>query len=126
MPKIKTVCIVDDARGVRTMGTSMLQSLGYSVVVAENGYEGLSVIRDTNPDACFIDREMPEVDGLKLIQLLREWQHWGSKPIAMLSSASSVFDQQAGLLCGADLYLTKPFTKADIAHALAEMDELCD
>ncbi|EKT4529919.1 response regulator (plasmid) [Pseudomonas fulva] len=126
MSKIRSVCIVDDAIGMRKLGISLLEKLGYEVHVAENGYTALTVIRETNPDACFIDREMPELDGLRLIELLRGWGGWGDKPIAMLSSASSVFDQQTGLLSGADIYLTKPFTRAKLEHALIEMDELLD
>ncbi|KPC02194.1 putative two-component response regulator transcriptional regulatory protein [Pseudomonas amygdali pv. lachrymans] len=44
----------------------------------------------------------------------------------MLSGASSVFDQQSGLISGADLYLTKPFTRAKLEQALTEMDELLE
>lgn len=126
MPKIRTVCIVDDASGIRKLGTALLEKLGYEVHVAENGYAALTVIRETNPDACFIDREMPELDGLRLIELLRSWKDWGEKPIAMLSGASSVFDQQTGLISGADLYLTKPFTRATLENAITEMDELLE
>lgn len=73
MSKIRSVCIVDDAIGMRKLGISLLEKLGYEVHVAENGYTALTVIRETNPDACFIDREMPELDGLRLIELLRGW-----------------------------------------------------
>ncbi|MBM5458934.1 response regulator [Pseudomonas sp. P66] len=126
MSKIRSVCIVDDASGMRKLGVALLEKLGYDVHVAENGYTALQVIRDQRPDACFIDREMPELDGLRLIELLRGWREWGGKPIAMLSSASSVFDQQTGLISGADLYLTKPFTRAKLQDALLEMDELLE
>lgn len=126
MPKIRSVCIVDDAGGMRKLGFTLLEKLGYEVHVAENGYAALSIIRETNPDACFIDREMPELDGLRLIELLRAWGDWGDKPIAMLSGASSVFDQQTGLISGADLYLTKPFTRATLQQAINEMEELLE
>lgn len=126
MPKIRSVCIVDDASGMRKLGITLLERLGYEVYVAENGYAALTVIRESNPDACFIDREMPELDGLRLIELLRSWSDWGDKPIAMLSGATSVFDQQTGLISGADLYLTKPFTRATIEQALTEMEELLE
>lgn len=126
MPKIRSVCIVDDAGGMRKLGITLLEKLGYEVHVAEDGYKALAVIRETNPDACFIDREMPQLDGLRLIELLRGWKDWGDKPIAMLSGASSVFDQQSGLISGADLYLTKPFTRTKLEQALTEMDELLE
>lgn len=126
MSKIRSICIVDDSSGMRTLGVRILEDLGLNVVTATDGYQALSVIRDANPDACLIDLEMPNINGLRLIELLREWKVWGVKPIAMLSGATTIFDEQAGMLSGADLYITKPFTKATIQDALAKMGELCE
>lgn len=126
MPTIRSVCIVDDAKGMRRLGEKFLQDAGIEVFTAADGYEAMHVIRENNPDACFVDREMPTIDGLKLISFLRGWSHWDDKPIAILSSAGSVFDREVGLLLGADLYLTKPFTKETIIKAIAEMDDLIE
>ena len=122
MANIRSVCIVDDAAGMRRLGESLLRSADIEVFTAADGYQALHVIREHQPDACLIDREMDAVDGLQLIQLLRGWDGWGTKPIAMLSSASSVFDKQAGLLAGANLYLTKPFKRDTILAALEELE----
>lgn len=126
MPKIRSICIVDDSAGVRKLGVTLLENAGFEVHTAVNGYSALAVIREMAPDACLIDREMPELDGLRLIELLRGWGDWGEKPIAMLSSASSVFDKQTGLLSGADLYLTKPFTRDTVLDAITALDTLLE
>jgi len=122
MPNIRSVCIVDDAAGMRRLGEQLLRSANIEVWTAADGYQALNVIREHQPDACLIDREMDAIDGLQMIQLLRAWEGWGTKPIAMLSSASSVFDKQAGLLAGADLYLTKPFKRETVLAALTELE----
>jgi CheY-like chemotaxis protein len=124
MPKIKTVCVVDDANAMQKLGTKLLQGLGMDVCSARNGYEALQVIQANSPDACFVDIEMPEMNGLQLVSILRNSKQYATLPIAVLSGNSSPFDRQKGLLAGADLYLTKPFTKEMLSQALAHMEKL--
>lgn len=124
MPKITTVCMVDDANGMRKLGSALLASIGIDVVLAKDGYQALRVMQLTPPDACFIDIEMPGLDGLKLVSILRANKRYESMPIAMLSGASSPFDRQKGLLAGADIYLTKPFTKDTLVKALEQMEAI--
>jgi len=126
MSHIRSVCIVDDAAGMRRLGQSLLSSANITVFTASDGYQALDVIREHQPDACIIDREMEGIDGLQLIQLLRHWSGWGDKPIAMLSSASSIFDKQAGLLAGANTYMTKPFTRESILSAMQELESFLE
>lgn len=126
MAKIGKVCMVDDASGMRKLGEKLLTSMGIEVVVAADGYDALRVIQQTKPDACFIDIEMPRLDGLKLVSILRANKRFQDMPIAVLSGASSPFDRQKGLLVGANLYLTKPFNKQTMANAIAELGALCD
>ncbi|HBO7964450.1 TPA: response regulator [Pseudomonas aeruginosa] len=126
MSNIRSVCIVDDSPGMRKMGAGFLQKADIEIHLAKDGYEALRVIREARPDACFIDIEMPNLDGLKLASILRASTQFKHLPIAMLSSASSPFDIQKGLLAGADLYLTKPFTGDKIAKALIDMEAIID
>jgi CheY-like chemotaxis protein len=124
MHKIETVLLVDDAPVMRRVGEKFLTGLGLNVVKAADGYEALSVIRREKPDACFIDVDMPNLTGLQLVSILRANSDYRTCPIAMLTSASTAFDRQKGLLVGADLYLTKPFSPDTIAAAVAAMQEL--
>jgi CheY-like chemotaxis protein len=94
------------------------------VCSARNGYEALRVIQANAPDACFIDIEMPEMNGLQLVSILRSSKQYATLPIAVLSGNSSPFDRQKGLLVGADLYLTKPFTKEMLSQAINDMEKL--
>lgn len=103
-----------------------VQQLGKELVTASNGFQALEVIVSQEPDACFIDIEMPELNGLQLVSIIRANPKYEKMPIAVLSSASSIFDRQKGLIAGADLYLTKPFSKDSIEQALAKMETLYD
>ncbi len=126
MSKIKRVCLVDDATGMQRLGSAFLKGMGIEVVVARDGYEALRVIHEEEPDACFIDIEMPNLNGLQVVSIMRGNNRFTDIPIAVLSGASSPFDRQKGLLAGANLYLTKPFTKDTIAKAIADMEMLSD
>jgi DNA-binding response OmpR family regulator len=126
MAKIRSVCIVDDSAGMRSYGAKMLSNEGIEVFTAVDGYDALHVIRENTPDACIIDIEMPNLDGLQLVSMLRAWEVWDKKPIAMLSSASSPFDMEKGLLFGVDIYLTKPFTAETLHTALQDLENILD
>lgn len=123
--RLQRICIVDDSGAMQTLANRVfVQQLGKELVVATNGFHALEVILDQQPDACFIDVEMPELNGLQLVSILRANPKFEKMPIAMLSSAASIFDREKGLIAGADLYLTKPFSKDSIEQALREMEVL--
>tara|TARA_R110002124_G_scaffold128157_11_gene288650 strand:- start:3277 stop:3657 length:381 start_codon:yes stop_codon:yes gene_type:complete len=125
--KLNSICIVDDARAMQALANRVItQQLGRKLFPATNGYIALDVIHKHKPDACFIDVEMPEINGLQLVSMLRANPEFDQMPIAMLSSAASIFDRQKGLLVGANIYLTKPFTKESIENALSEMESWND
>lgn len=121
--RLQRICIVDDAKGMLTLAHRVLeQQLGKELVSASNGFEGLQVINSMEPDACFIDVEMPELSGLQLVSIIRANPRFEKMPIAMLSSAASIFDKEKGFIAGADLYVTKPFSKDSIEQALKAME----
>lgn len=122
--KLKRILLVDDAIGMRRLANRVIdQQLGKELLIATNGFEALEVILTEEPDACFIDVEMPELNGLQLVSIIRANKKFDEMPIAMLSSASSIFDREKGLMAGANLYLTKPFSKSDIEKALEVMED---
>lgn len=123
--RLKRICVVDDSPAVRKLANRVLvQQLGKELIESTNGFQALDVINANMPDACFIDVEMPELSGLQLVSIIRANPKFEKMPIAMLSSASSIFDRQKGLIAGADLYITKPFSKDSIEQALISMEGL--
>lgn len=116
--------MVDDAQGMRHLANRVIhQQLGKELLIATDGFVALEMILTEEPDACFIDVEMPELNGLQLVSIIRANRAFDAMPIAMLSSANSIFDKEKGLLSGANFYLTKPFSKTDIEKALDDMEK---
>jgi CheY-like chemotaxis protein len=77
-------------------------------------------MRATKPDLILMDLKMPEMDGLSLIDRLRSEQQWQSIPIVVVSARTAREEQQAALDAGANKFLTKPFSSADLLEVLAE------
>ncbi|MFL1449325.1 response regulator [Pseudomonas tritici] len=125
--RVQRICLVDDSKGMHASGNRFfVQQLGKDLVVAVNGFEAMDVILSNEVDACFIDVEMPELNGLQLVSILRGNPKFDKMPIAMLSSSSNMFDQQKGLIAGANFYVAKPFSKESIEQVLLLMEALHD
>jgi DNA-binding response OmpR family regulator len=102
----KTILIVDDKAGVRTLVREYLTEQGYNVVVAANGREALYVARHEKPDLILLDVMMPEMDGYEFI---RAHHREADTPIILLTARLEETDKVLGLELGADDYITKPF-----------------
>jgi two-component system response regulator MprA len=100
------VVVIDDEKSIREMLEIGLGQAGFDVRTAVDGPDGLTVIRDWNPDCVVLDIMMPKIDGLSLIPLLRRLTE---VPIIMLTARGDVRDRIDGLKAGADDYLPKPF-----------------
>jgi two-component system OmpR family response regulator len=85
-----------------------LQAEGFAVDVAGDGETGLELARHGGYDAMVLDVMLPKLSGYRVVRALRAEQHW--LPVLMLSAKDGEYDQADGLDCGADDYLTKPFS----------------
>jgi len=85
-----------------------LQAEGFAVDTAPNGIAGLDLARHGEYDAMILDVMLPGLSGYRLVRALRAEGHW--LPVLMLSAKDGEHDQADGLDCGADDYLTKPFS----------------
>lgn len=109
------VLVVDDEPQIRRALRSALTAHGYSVATAEDGSTALETIATWAPDAIVLDLVMPGIDGL---EVLRETRSWSSVPIIVLSARGAEADKVAALDQGADDYLTKPFSMAELQARL--------
>jgi two-component system, OmpR family, KDP operon response regulator KdpE len=109
------VLIVDDEQSIRRFLRVTLNSQGYSVVEAATGQEGLSNATTQKPDVVILDLGLPDIDGVEVIRLLRQWTQI---PIVILSVRGSEGDKIAALDAGADDYLTKPFGVGELLARL--------
>ncbi|MFY1632882.1 response regulator transcription factor [Solwaraspora sp. WMMB335] len=85
-----------------------LQAEGFAVDVAGTGPQGLDLARHGGYDAMILDVMLPGLSGYRVVRQLRAEQNW--LPVLMLSAKDGEYDQADGLDCGADDYLTKPFS----------------
>jgi DNA-binding response OmpR family regulator len=105
------ILVVDDDPKIVALVRTYLERERYPVVTASDGREALEAIEDLAPRLVVLDLMIPEVDGLAVIRRAREL---GDVPILVLSARGSVGDRILGLSEGADDYLPKPFSPAEL------------
>jgi two-component system KDP operon response regulator KdpE len=109
------VLVVDDEPAIRRFLRVSLAARGYAVFEADSGQAALSAVVTDRPDLIILDLGLPDLDGIEVTRLLREWT---PIPIIILSVRGQEADKVAALDAGADDYLTKPF---GIGELLARM-----
>ena len=113
------ILIVEDDEVARDYLAKALREAGHTVDTAANGIEGLHMASSIAADLAIVDRMLPKLDGLALVQSLRAT---GRKmPVLILSALGDVDDRITGLRAGGDDYLTKPYHMAEL---LARIDAL--
>ena len=100
--------VVEDEARLATALQRGLRAEGFAVDVASTGPEGLDLARHGGYDAMILDVMLPGLSGYRVVRQLRAEQRW--LPVLMLSAKDGEYDQADGLDCGADDYLTKPFS----------------
>ena len=108
-----TVLIVEDNSDLRANLYEYLEPLGYTLDSASDGYAGLSLAADHRYDAIVLDLMLPGLDGIELCRRLREEVRCHT-PVLMLTARDTVEDKVLGLRSGADDYLVKPFSLAEL------------
>jgi two-component system OmpR family response regulator len=110
----KVLLIEDDSETAEEI-TAELADRGFEVEWSANGIEGLDKARSSQPDAMIVDRLLPGMDGLTIIEALRKDQV--RTPVLVLSALAAVDDRVRGLRMGGDDYLTKPFAIVELVVA---------
>jgi DNA-binding response OmpR family regulator len=104
---VRLLVVEDEARLASALQRG-LQAEGFVVDVAGDGVTGLELARHGGYDAMILDVMLPRLSGYRVVRQLRAEEHW--LPVLMLSAKDGEYDQADGLDCGADDYLTKPFS----------------
>jgi two-component system response regulator ChvI len=102
------VALVDDDRNILTSVSMMLEAEGFKVTTYRDGAEALRGIQTDPPDLAVLDIKMPRMDGIELLQRLREKS---GLPVILLTSKDDEVDELMGLRMGADDYIKKPFSQ---------------
>ncbi|MCY1416721.1 Gliding motility regulatory protein [compost metagenome] len=106
-PQRKRVLVVDDSLTVRELERKLLASRGYEVTVAVDGMDGWNVLRAERFDLVITDIDMPRMDGIELVSLIRRHSRLHALPVMVVSYKDREEDRRRGLDAGADYYLAK-------------------
>lgn len=116
----RKVMVIDDSNTIRRSAEIFLSKAGCQVILAEDGFDALAKIADSQPDVIFCDIMMPRLDGYQTCALIKKNPRFSATPVVMLSSKDGLFDRARGRMVGSDEYLTKPFTKDSLLQAVAQ------
>jgi two-component system alkaline phosphatase synthesis response regulator PhoP len=108
------ILIVDDEVDALTALKVALESDGYNVIEALDGFEGISKAKSETPDVILLDIMMPGMDGFEVCRRLKSDPQLSSIPVIMLTAKGEVDDKVEGLEMGADDYVTKPFNLKEL------------
>ncbi len=109
------ILVVEDDSTVRNLITTTLKSNDYRYISAPNGESAISNASSQQPDIVLLDLGLPDMDGVDIIKRIRSWSQI---PIIVISARSEDADKIAALDAGADDYLTKPFSVAELLARL--------
>lgn len=115
----ETILVVDDNPDLLFLVAESLREFShFQVVTAPDGIAGLHRYYETRPACVIIDVKMPGLDGYQLVRALRGDPETSATPLIILSALIQRHEQLAGLLAGADRYLTKPVTPTDLVSII--------
>lgn len=114
----KKILVIEDEPEMRRNLATILKLEKFTALAAENGRVGLDLARKEKPDLILCDIMMPELDGHEVVQALRHEPALASIPFIFLTAKGEKSDLRSGMELGADDYLTKPVSKADLLGAI--------
>ncbi len=117
------ILVVDDEPHIRRVLTAVLTGFGYDVSTANDGLQGLEVLKEAEVDLVILDFMMPGANGLEILAKIRSDPVRSKTPVIILTAKGQDTDREAALAGGADDFLTKPFSPKKL---LARIQEIID
>jgi DNA-binding NarL/FixJ family response regulator len=115
---MKKILVIEDEPEMRRNITTLLRYYNYQPLAAQNGREGVEMARREMPDLILCDVMMPELDGHSVLQALQADVELARTPFIFLTAKGEKEDLRSGMNLGADDYLTKPVSNADLIRAI--------
>ncbi|MBV9182813.1 MAG: response regulator, partial [Acidobacteria bacterium] len=124
--KILQILLAEDNRVNQTVAVRMLEKMGHSVLVANNGVEALALLDQHSCDLVLMDIQMPELDGVSATKKIRERekQTHAHIPIVAMTAHAMKGDRELCLACGMDGYLSKPVNIAELERVILQVANL--
>jgi len=115
---MKRILVIEDNLKMRTNLVLMLEMEGFEVASTEDGHHGVELARSCLPDVILCDVMMPGMDGHAVLRALRADPHTATIPLIFLTAKGERVDQRTGMELGADDYLVKPATRAEVLASI--------
>ena len=109
------ILIVEDEKDIRDLIIYALEAKGYETISADDGEKALKMLKENKPDLVILDWMLPSVSGLEICRNIRRDKNIKNIPIIMLTAKITEDDKILGLDSGADDYVTKPFSTAELS-----------
>jgi len=118
----KKVLVIDDSSTIRSLITHSLEELNdYEMVEAKNGFEALKELPRMHFDLIITDINMPEINGLEIVNFVRNHPEYQTIPLIIISTENGDEDRRKGILLGANEYITKPFESEQIKEVVSRV-----
>ena len=117
----KEILIVDDEPSIVVPIQFLMEQQGYSVLVAGNGEDALDVIYKYKLDLILLDIMLPRIDGYEVCEIVRLDPRYRDIKIIFLTAKGREVEIAKGLALGADAYITKPFSNAELVSKVKEL-----
>jgi two-component system chemotaxis response regulator CheY len=116
---VKTILIVEDSATTRALIRAVIEELGeFETVEASSGFEALKMLPQQEYDLIITDINMPDINGLELINFVRNNPRYNQIPIIIVSTERSEEDKKRGMALGATAYVTKPFKSLELQEII--------
>ena len=115
------VVVADDDEDILLLVTTRLRRDGFDVVAARNGTEALELVRERRPAVAVLDIGMPGLDGLEVLEQIRADAELGDVRVLLLTAKAQESDVRRGFTAGADAYVRKPFSPAELSSRVRQL-----
>ncbi|HBG93542.1 MAG: two-component system response regulator [Nitrospirae bacterium RIFOXYB2_FULL_43_5] len=122
---MKSILIVEDSTTTRSLIRAVIEELGdFNIVEAPTGFDALKLLPAQDFDLVVTDINMPDINGLELINFVRSNRRYNNIPLIIVTTERSEEDKKRGMALGATAYVTKPFKAPELQDVVKKVMNL--
>ncbi|MGR3173650.1 MAG: response regulator [Candidatus Scalindua sp.] len=118
---MKTALVIEDNADNMELITVILAKSGYKVIKAETGQQGFEMAMETSPDFIILDIQLPDMDGLEVLQMIRNSKINGDIPVIAMTSFAMAGDREKVIAAGCNGYIEKPIDPEKVINQIREI-----